>query len=394
MRLRSIGPALFMAFAVAFVPVSLAQDAPPAAVQADPEVKQAAHSLIEDLLQASHVAEIFSELRRTLREVYIPAFRDLVQGATPGVPAPDAKTAAAMAKLLTFMDYLRKAGDELDVALSENRDAMISDVAEQIAKTVKPVEIKDVQGLLKLPAVRKSLDAFYAISKLVTGISYEDSRTFTGFSAWAGRQELDVQQALPGRPGSGLDVPSKHKIAKAQAFVNDLFAISHSDEIVADLNRFVRDVYTETAPMAEADREELREQTEQFEFLYNMQKAVVLAAAPSVVAATLSDEQLAVLHGFVRSPAFAKLSDLTLNAVKSATAFTKDDIVEAQKSLEELEKKAKLRERSAAEQDKTKAEWDALIEKWENILKNRISPETRSGLERSLEDLQDEGSPI
>src|SRR5208282_2193628 len=159
MRLRSIVPALFMAFAAAFVPASLAQDTPPAEVQADPEVKLASRSLIEDVLQASHAAEIFSELRRTLREVYIPAFRDLLQGATPGVPAPDAKTAAAMARLLTFMDYVRKAGDELDAALSENRDAMISDAAEQIAKTAKPVEIEDVQGLLRLPAARKSLDA-------------------------------------------------------------------------------------------------------------------------------------------------------------------------------------------------------------------------------------------
>ncbi|MGO8953846.1 MAG: hypothetical protein ACLPWS_07890 [Rhodomicrobium sp.] len=394
MRLRPMVPALFMAFAVAFVPASLAQDTLPAEVHADPEVKQAARSLIEDLLHASHAAEIFSELRLTLREVYIPAIRDLVQGATPGIPAPDAKTAAALAKLLTFMDYVRKAGDELDAALSQNRDAMISDAAEQIAKTAKPVEIKDVQGLLKLPAVRKSLDAFYAISKLVTGFSYEDSRTFSGFSAWAGRQDLDVQQALPGTPGSGLEVPSKHKIAKAQAFVNDLFAISHADEIVADLNRFLRDVYTETAPMAESDREELREETEQFEFLYNMQKAVVLAAAPSVVAATLNDEQLAILHGFVRSPAFAKLFDLIRNAVKSATAFTKGDIVEVQKSLEELESKAKLHQRGAADQDRSKAQWDELIGKWEKILKNRISPETRDGLEQSLEDLQNEGLPI
>jgi hypothetical protein len=311
----------------------------------------------------------------------------------PGVPAPDAKTAAALAKVLTFLDYVRKAGDELDVALSENREAIISDVAGQIAKTATPVDIKDVRRVLELPALRKGFDAFYAVTKLITGFSYEDGRTFSGFSAWATGQDLDFQKALPGMPGGDQPVPSKHKLAKAQAFMNDLLAVSHIDEMVADANRFIRDVYAETAPMPKEDRDALIAQAEQFEFLYNMQKAVVLAMAPSVVAATLSDEQLAVMHGFVRSPAFAKLFDLLRTAVKSGTAFTKEDILEAQKSFEELERKAKERELNQTEQDKTKAEWDALVDRWTETLKNRISPETRQGLERSLEDLKDEGAP-
>ncbi len=394
MRFRWLLPALFMALAASLAPLSLAQDQPAVETQADPEIKQAARSLIEEALQASHAAEIFSDLRRTLREVYIPAVRDLVVGNTPGVPAPDAKTASALAKVLTLLDYSRKAGDELDVALSKNREAMISDAAGQIAKTAKAVEINDIRAALKLPAVTKGLDAFYAISKLLTGLSYEDSRTFSGFSAWANRQDIELQGIMPGSPQNGLKVPSKQKIAKAQALVNDLLSISHIDEMVADANRFVGEVYAETAPMPEEDRQELREQTQQFEFLYNVQKAVVLAAAPSVVAAALSDQQLAVVHGFVRSPAFAKLFGLLRNAMKAGTAFTKEDILEAKKSFEALENKAKAQERSAAEEDKVKAEWDALTEKWTEIIKNRISPETRSGLEQAIEDLQDEGSPI
>ncbi len=394
MRFSWLLPALFMAFAASLAPLSLAQDQPPVETQADPEVKQAARGLIEEVLQASHAAEIFSDLRRTLREVYIPAVRDLVVGNTPGVPAPDPKTASALAKVLTLLDYSRKAGDELDVALSENREAMISDAAGQIAKTAKAVEIDDIRAALKLPAVTKGLDAFYAISKLLTGLPYEDSRTFSGFSAWANSQDFDLQRVMPGSPQNGLTVPSKQKIAKAQALVNDLLSISHIDEMVADANRFVGEVYVETAPMSEEDRQELREQTQQFEFLYNVQKAVVLAAAPSVVAAALSDQQLAVVHGFVRSPAFAKLFGLLRNAMKAGTAFTKEDILEAKKSFEALENKAKAQERSAAEEDKVKAEWDALTEKWTEIIKNRISPETRSGLEQAIEDLQDEGSPI
>jgi len=374
--------------------LTLAQDQPSIETQADPEVKQAARSLIEEVLQLSHAPEIFSDLRRTLREVYIPAVRDLVLGNTPGIAAPGPKTAAGLAKLLTFMDYVRKAGDELDAALAENREAMISDAAAQIAKTAKAAEIDDVRAALKLPAVTKGLDAFYAISKLLTGFSYEESRTFSGFSAWASHQDFDLQQESPVTPGNGGAVPSKQKIAKAQALVNDMISISHIDEMTADANRFIGEVYVETAPLPEEDRQALREQAQQFEFMYNVQKALVLAAAPSVMAATLSDEQLAVMHRFVRSPAFAKLFDLLRNAVKAGTAFTKEDILEAQNSFEALEKKAKAQERSAAEQDKVKAEWDALTEKWTEILKNRISPETRSGLEQALEDLQDEGSPI
>jgi hypothetical protein len=397
MRIRSVLLALFMGFAAGLAPASLAQDRPAAGAPeapADTELKNAARGLIEDALKASHAAEIFADLRRTLREVYIPAFRDMVQGGMPGVPDPDAKTAAQLAKLLTVLDYVRKAGDELDVALSENREAMISDAAGQIAKTAKPFEIKDVQDALNLPVVRKGLDAFYAMTKLVTGFSYQDSRTFSEFSAWASRQNLDLQSALPGAPSSGA-VPDKRKIAKAQALVNDLLLVSHVDEMVADVKRFVRDVYAETAPMSEEDRQDLRGQADQFEFLYNVQKSVALAAAPSVVAAALSDEQLAAMHGFVRSPAFAKAFDLLRDAVRAGTAFTKEDILEAQKAFEKLEKNAKLREKKDDEPDeRAKAEWDAMIEKWADIIGNRISPETRSGLERSIEDLKDESSPI
>ena len=119
--------------------------------------------------------------------------------------------------------------------------------------------------------------------------------------------------------------------------MNDFLSISHLDEMVEDTHRFVRDVYAETAPIPEEDRQALREQADQFEFLYNMQKAVVMAAAPSVVAATLTDDQLAMFQGFVRSASFGKLCGLLRNSVKAGTAFTKDDILEA-KSLSKTSK--------------------------------------------------------
>jgi hypothetical protein len=373
-----------------------AQDKPkaeaPAAVQADPQVKTLARSLLDSMLRVSHAADIFSDLRRTLKDVYIPAVRDAIEGNLPGVPPPGAKSAAAMAKLLTVMDYMRKAGDELDVALTENREAMLSDAAEQIAKTAKPFEIKDVKAIVDLPAVRKGLDAFYAVTKLATGFSYNDTRTFSDFSAWANGLELDLQGGLPGAGGNA--VPSKRKIAKAQALTDDLFSLSHLDEMASDIRRFVREVYAETAPMSDEDRNDLREQADQYEFMYNMQKAVALAAAPSVVAASLSEDQIEKLHGFVRSPAFGKAFDLFRNAVKAGTSFTKEDVLQAQKSFEDIQKRAQANERSQADQEKAKADWDALIAKWTERLKNRISPEVREGLQKSLEDIQTSGPPI
>jgi hypothetical protein len=436
MRFRSLLPAALIAFAGAFAPASIAQDKPaapetpavqdqpaaqekpigqekpaaqdkPAAQvqQIDPQVKQAARALIEELLKVSHAEEISGDLRRTLREVYIPGIRDFVMGNTPGVAAPDPKSAAAAAKLLTFMDYARRGGDELDVALAENREAMISDVAEQIAKSATSTDIYDIRATLKLPAVTKGLDTLYAVSKLLTGFTYEDSRTFSSFSAWASRQNLDAAKSLPGLlqltpgtpPQGGDAVPSKQKVTKAQALVSDLLEVSHLDEMVEDAHRFARDVYAETAPMSESERETLREQLGQYEFLYNLQKAMVLALAPSVIAASLSDEQLSVVQGFVRSPAFAKLSNLLRGAVKAGTAFTKADILEAKKSFEDLESKAKGQVRDPAEERKIEAEWDALAGKWTEILKKRISPDVRDGLDKSLkalEDLKDEGAPI
>ena len=95
-----------------------------------------------------------------------------------------------------------------------------------------------------MPAVRKSLDAIYAATKLVTGFSYEDSRSFAEFSAWARDLNIDLSQAVPGAPGKPSSPPSKRKLAQAGAFVDDLVRLSHLDEMVGDVRRFMREVET------------------------------------------------------------------------------------------------------------------------------------------------------
>ncbi len=388
MRFKVFIFGLLVALAAGFAGVGLAQDkAPQEQAAVDPQAKRVAQNLIEEALQLSHAAEIFDSLRRTLRDVYIPVMRGMVQGDYPGAPEADVATASALAKMLTFMDYLRKAGDELDVALSEYRSAMISDFADQIAKAANSSELADARRIFDLPATRKTLDAAYAMSKLMTGFSYEDSRTFAEFSAWANGLQLDISQVMPGNNNNGSKpVPSARKVLKAQAIMNDLMRMSHLDEMVADAECFARDVYAETIPASPEDREKLRHDVEQYAFMYNLQKAVVIGVAPSVIAAALTDEQLETLNRYLHSPAFAKAFDLFRDAVKSATAYTKEDILEAQKAFKELDEKSKLR--SAEERDKAKAEWSALIDRWTEKLKEKISPETRQGLEQSLDDLQ------
>lgn len=414
MRLKIIICGLFVACVMGVAGAGFAEDEarqaqPPAAPQGqapatpqvqapaapvDAHLKSLATEFVEKTLKASHAEEIFAELRRTLAQVYIPVMREMVQGDYPGAPETNAATASQLAKMLTLMDYMRKAGDDLDAAFAENRAAMISDAAEQIARTATESEIGDARRLLDLPAVKKALDAFYALSKLVTGFTYADSRKLSEFSAWANGLSFDVTQLVPGTPGAPKSYPTAQKMHKAQGIMDDLLRRSHLDEMAENVRRFAREVFVETAPMTDQERTELRQKIDQFEFMYTMQRAVVVGVAPSVVAASLTDEQLAVLQGYIRSASFTKAFDLMRDAVKAATACTKEDVLEAKKALENIDKKMKLSERSGEEQDRLGAEWQALIDKWTETLKNRISPETRRGLEQSFDDLQLRNPPI
>jgi hypothetical protein len=388
MRFKIVIFSLLVAAAAGVAGVSLAQDKPPQEQTAvDPQAKRVAQNLIEQGLQLSHAAEIFDDLRRTLRDVYIPVVRGLVQGDYPGLPEADPADAAALAKMLTFMDYARKAGDELDAALSEYRDAMISDFAEQMARAANAAELSDARHLFDLPATRKTLDAVYAMSKFVTGFTYEDSRTFSEFAAWAKSLNLDISQVIPGNNHDGSKpVPSGRKVLKAQAAIEDLMRLSHLDEMAADVESFAREVYAETVPASPHEREKLRRDIEQYQFMYNLQRAVAIGMAPSIVAASLTDEQLETLTGYLHAPAFAKAFDLLRDAVKAATAYTKEDILEAQKAIKDFDEKSKLR--SPEEREKAKAEWTALVDKWTQKLKAKISPETQQGLQQSLDELQ------
>ena len=188
---------------------------------------------------------------------------------------------------------------------------MISDAAEQIAKTAKAAEIDDIRATLKLPAVTKGLDALYAISKLLTGFSYEDSRTFSGFSAWASRQDFDSAAGVAGsarkRPDSAFQAQNRESASSRERSDLDL-AYRRNGRGRKPL-RPAR--FTPRLPLCpKRTGRSCASRPSNSSSCTMCKRRWCSRRLPSVMAASLSDEQLAVLHGFVRSPAFAKLFDL------------------------------------------------------------------------------------
>ncbi len=377
---------------VAAAPQAIVQESRPVATPEDMAARErAARDLIVELLPVSRTPEIYEDVRRTVRDVYLPVLRDAATGNMPGTPAPDAEMADGMAKLLTFLTYALKASDEIAPVLEKNRDAMISDIAALLAKHSSTAEINNARELLRKTAARKGFDTLYAVSRLVTGFTYEETRSMQAFSAWANGAAAGMSFATP--PGNG-STPPPAKVAKAQALVNDILAVSRLDDMAAHLFRFAREVALQAVPANEEEREDYKNQIDQYEFTYGMQKGMVIGIAPPMLAQALTDEQLEKLHGFVRSPAFAKTFTLFFDVVRAATAFTVQDIKEVQDFVEETQAGRGLHPRGPEEEARAEADWEALRRKWADKLMASLSPETREGLERSAKELQALDMPV
>jgi hypothetical protein len=198
----------------------------------------------------------------------------------------------------------------------------------------------------------------------------------------------DLQFDAENNPFTNQEVtpPPRERVAKAEAIVTDFMRISRIDDMVGEITRFTREVVLNVETLDEAKRAEVREGIEKFEFYYNLGKSMAVAVAPSSLATALDDDQLAKFHLLILSPVMAKTFGLFHNVIREATSFTSRDISEFSALAEEAEE-AK-RPRSAAERREAKAEWEALVAKWRELFESRLSPETREGLERALEDLQ------
>ncbi len=380
LSLKSLALALAMAFAaLAYAPGAFAQEGGGQA-SAQPgdaaERERAARDLIVEALPASRAPEIYGDLRRTLRDVYLPVMRDMVDGKVPGAEA-DPLTADTMRKLVAFLTYALRASDDMDGTLNASRDAMISDAALTLAKHSSQDEINATRELLRMPAARKGGDTIYAVSRLLTGFTYEETRSSYEFSDWA--QEL-ATNIVAGKVKPDNSLPSPEKVAKAQAVVADLVRISRIDDMAADIFRFLRGVVLVAAPPTDEERTKFRAQLDQYEYNYNMQKAVLLAMAPSMLASSLSDKDLDKLHDYVRSPAVAKTFVLFQDVVRAGTSFTAEDVQSLVSFAQEQEKKRTMQPRSPEEQAAISAEWNVLADKWSATLTAGVSPEAREGL--------------
>lgn len=354
--------------------------------------KQVAAETLRKLVTLSKVSESYRELRRALDTVLIPALKEFASGAFPGAPETSPETLDTLAKTLTFLDYLNKAADEVEVALARHSDQMIDEAAEIIAQDETGKTLRDLQALVDLPATGKAFDTFHAMVRLFTGLDLMDARAIAAFRMWAGQFELggqDLNFTLPDQP---RNAPTPERLGKAQSLITDALTISRLEDAIERMTRFARDVYAPAARLSEDERQALLDRIQEFELSYGLQKAVALSLAPVIVASVLTDDQMDIIHAFVRSPAFGKAASLYFDLIRAGTSFTKEDIAEADRLLGRLG----ARESASSPDGNSQMEqaWQDYIERWTKTISDAISPEVRAGLERARAALYGERVPL
>ena len=345
-------------------------------------------ALMSRALVPARLPEIYADLRRSVREVYLPALRDTLRGDRPDQPPLDADQRDALAKVADLFEYSLRASDELEPFLAENRNAIILDVATLQAKYLSLAEIHALGELLDMPAMRKIFNAVYAASRLFTGYSYEDMRSYYAQSAWLG----DLKSTLKDHPLMSPDTPppSAEKLAKATAIITDFMRVSRLDEMLQDIIRFARDVQPESGKASEGKgkEQEAQNQIEWLEFFYNLEKSMMLSAGPPTLAAMFTDKQLDQLHLLILSPVMTKTFGLLQETVRAATSLTRQDIQSLKTFSETAEKNGLFKKRTKEEEQQLKQETEALGQIWRDRAWNYLKPETREGLSRAIRDVQ------
>lgn len=351
------------------------------------EKERRLRGVISEALPASRLPEIYADIRRVLREAYLPSMRDAAKGDTAGKPEFDAEMMQHLGKIISLLHYSLRAGDEAEPFLNQHRDEIIADIARLQAQYLSPAEIQALDELLDLPAMRKVFNAVYAATRLITDYSYQELRSYYQMTAWF--RELDITAENNPFTKPDARAPSPELVAKAQGIITDFLRVSRVDEMVAKVTRFMREVQLQTDLVPEAQREEIRAGLEKFEFFYNLQKSMVMAVGPSALAAVMNRDQLEKLHLLVLAPVTAKSFRLIDEIVREATSFTKDDIADVQKFKAESEKKGLFKERGAEDRARMEAAAKALGKSWGERIKGSLTPETRDGLERSFKAMED-----
>lgn len=386
--LKSAGLALALALG-AFIPASALappHEAQPVELRQSTGDARALADFISRALAPSRLPEIYADLRRAVGEVYLPALRDTLDGGTSDQPDFDEEDIVTFKAVADFLEYSLKASNELEPFLSDNRDAIILDFATLQAKYTSSAEIEALSELLELPAMRKIFNTLYAASRLVTGYSYDDMRSYYTQSAWLN----DLSSSLADNPGLGPEKqpPSAEKIAKAGALITDLFRVSRLDEMVQDIVRFAKDVQSEANLALEDEDTDVKSQIEWLEFFYNLQKSIAMSAGPSMLATLFTDEQLNQLHLFILSPVTTKTFGFVHETVRSATSLTPQDIRALKRFSEKAEQEGLFLKRPPDEQAQLRQEIDALAAIWRDRAWEYLTPETREGLVQAIERLE------
>jgi hypothetical protein len=380
--MKNVFSAFFLSLAVAhcgLAPAAWAQQPERTRVEATADKQQALVGLLNEALLASRTAEIYADIRHVVRELYLPYFKELSRNDRASA---DPEFAARIAVIIPVLDYGLKAADELDPVLEANRGAMLGDVASLLAKYMTREEIRLAGEMLSTPAARKGFNVLYAVSRLITGYNREDMRASNELTEWMRGLNFDLKN----NPFADSEAPPPppERVAKAEAVVADFMRVSRLDDMVADIIRFTNDVLLQVETLDEDEREQIRVGVQRLEFFYNLGKSMSVAAAPVALASVLDDEQLAQFHLMVSSPLTANSFGLVYDIVRQATSFTRSDISQFRQLAAEAEASKSSMDPEARRL--MEADWDALHEKWHDRLWASLSPETRTGLERSIDD--------
>ncbi len=292
---------------------------------------------------------------------------------------PDA--AAKLALLAPLVEYSLKAADELDPVIEEKRDEMFADAARVLAKTMSGEEIRLAAEILETPAARKGFNVLYAVSRLFTGYNHEDMRRSQELRNWTADLKLELK-ANPFAPSEGPPPPPE-RVAKAQSIVTDFMRISQIDDMVGEFLRFYKDVVLQVDNFTDEERATIQTGMQQFEFYYNLGKSMAIAVAPSALASALDDEQLGKLRLVILSPVLAKSFGMIYTVVREMTSFTVPDLQQFRALSDEAEQYKSSR--TDADRQRIEAEWELLGDKWRKIFEDRLTPETREGLQSSFD---------
>lgn len=351
------------------------------------EKERQLREVIAEALPASRLPEVYADLRRVLRDAYLPSIQDATKEGATGKPEFDAQLIPNLDKIISLLQYSLRAADEAEPFLNQHRDEIIGDFARLQAKYLTLPEIQTLAELLNLPVLRKLFNAVYAGSRLFTDYTYDELRSYHDMTAWFRELNITTENNPFTKPDA--HAPSPEAVTKAQGIINDFLRVSRLDEMVEKVTRFMKDVQLQTNLIPQAQRETVRTALENFEFFYNLQKSMMLAVGPSALAAMMNREQLDKLHLLVLAPVTAKSFRLIDEFVREATSFSKDDIASVQKFADDAEQKGLFKERSAEDKARLEAEMQTLGESWRDRVMASLTPETREGLERSIAAIQE-----